>query len=79
MSKKIPNGNAARIASSEDLAAEVRAARRARGLTQEEVAFTAGVGRRFVVELEAGKPTLRLGHVLRVLNALGVELMLAAR
>lgn len=33
-----------------------------------------GVGLRFIVELAAGKPTLRLEHVLRVINALGGEL-----
>jgi len=34
-------------------------------------------GARFVVELEAGKPTVRLQHTLRVLAALGGELQLA--
>jgi len=29
------------------------------------------VGVRLIVDLEAGKPTLRLEHVLRVLHALG--------
>ena len=31
----------------------------------------AGVGVRFIVELEAGKPTVRLENVLRVVDALG--------
>jgi len=34
------------------------------------------VGVRFIVELEAGKPTLRLETVLRVIDALGGELSL---
>lgn len=46
-------------------------ARRQLGLTQPQLALAAGVGVRFVVELEAGKPTLRLSHILRVLHALG--------
>jgi hypothetical protein len=41
------------------------------------LALAAGVGVRFVVELEAGKPTVRLQHTLRVLAALGGELQLA--
>jgi predicted transcriptional regulator len=36
-------------------------ARKALGLTQADLALAAGVGLRFVVELEAGKPTVRLG------------------
>lgn len=55
----------------------LRAARRALGLTQTELALAAGVGLRFMVELEAGKPTLRLAQVLRVIAALGGELTLA--
>ena len=37
----------------------------------------AGVGVRFIVDLEAGKPTVRLENVLRVINALGGELQLS--
>jgi hypothetical protein len=32
---------------------------------------------RFIVELEAGKPTLRLENVLRVIDALGGEIQLS--
>jgi hypothetical protein len=35
------------------------------------------VGVRFIVELEAGKPTLRLENVLRVMEALGGEIQLS--
>jgi y4mF family transcriptional regulator len=49
----------------------VRHARKALGLTQPQLALAAGVGVRFIVDLEAGKPTVRLEHVLRVLQALG--------
>jgi hypothetical protein len=35
------------------------------------LALAANVGVRFIVELEAGKPTLRLENILRVLQALG--------
>ena len=52
-----------------------RRARKQLGLTQPQLAMAAGVGVRFVVELEAGKPTLRLENILRVLHALGGTLM----
>lgn len=58
----------------EDLGQAVRAARRQLKLTQPQLALAAGVGVRFVVDLEAGKPTVRLAHVLRVLHALGGQL-----
>lgn len=48
-----------------------RAARKQLGLTQPQLALAAGVGVRFIVDLEAGKPTLRLENMLRVLHALG--------
>lgn len=53
------------------LGAAVLAARHKLGLTQPQLALAAGVGVRFVVELEAGKPTVRLESVLKVLHALG--------
>ncbi|MGV0960153.1 MAG: helix-turn-helix transcriptional regulator [Limnohabitans sp.] len=43
-------------------------------LTQPQLALAAGVGVRFVVELEAGKSTVRLAQVLRVIQALGGEI-----
>ena len=54
-----------------DLGAVVRAVRKAQELRQDELAGAAGVGMRFVVELEAGKPTAQLGKTLQVLQALG--------
>lgn len=54
----------------------LRAARRKLGLTQSQLALAAGVGLRFIVDLEAGKPTLRLENVLRVIAALGGEISL---
>jgi y4mF family transcriptional regulator len=54
-----------------DIAGIVRTARKARGLRQDELAGAAGVGVRFIVDLEAGKPTAQLGKALQVLEALG--------
>jgi HTH-type transcriptional regulator / antitoxin HipB len=53
------------------LGAAVLAARHKLGLTQPQLALAAGVGVRFVVELEGGKPTVRLETLLKVINALG--------
>lgn len=58
----------------ESLGKAARAARKQLGLTQPQLALAAGVGVRFVVELEAGKPTLRLENILRVMHALGGSL-----
>ena len=73
---KVPLGTMQRrtITDSADLGAALRAARRARELRLEDVALAAGVGIRFVSELERGKPTARIGEALRVAEALGVSL-----
>ncbi|MGN7292411.1 helix-turn-helix domain-containing protein [Rhizobium sp. SAFR-030] len=49
----------------------VRITRRAQNLRQDQLAGAAGVGVRFVVDLEAGKPTAQIGKTLQVLAALG--------
>jgi len=64
------------IDTSHTLGQSLRAARRQLGLTQAQLALAAGVGLRFIVDLEAGKSTLQLEPVLRVVNALGGELSL---
>ena len=52
----------------------VRGVRRKQGLRQDQLAAAAGVGVRFLVEVERGKPTAQLGKVLAVLDALGCTL-----
>jgi HTH-type transcriptional regulator / antitoxin HipB len=54
----------------------VRRARTNLGVTQADLALTAGTGLRFIVDLESGKPTCELGKVLTVINTLGVEMTL---
>ena len=65
------------IRSAQQLGEALRAARKQIRLTQPQLALAAGVGVRFIVDLEAGKPTLRLENVLRVIDALGGELQLS--
>jgi len=42
-------------------------------LRQADLAMAAGVGRRFIVDLEAGKPSCHLGRALKVAEILGLE------
>ena len=65
------------IRTPQQLGDALRAARKQFGLTQPQLALAAGVGVRFIGELEAGKPTLRLENVLRVIDALGGEIQLS--
>jgi y4mF family transcriptional regulator len=64
------------VASPAEFGAALRAARRARGLRQEDAAAGAGVGVRFLSELERGKPTSRLGETLRVASSLGLRVLI---
>ncbi|WP_150046046.1 MULTISPECIES: helix-turn-helix transcriptional regulator [Methylomonas] len=64
------------IHSTQQLGQALRNARKQLGLTQSELALAAGVGVRFIVDLEAGKPTVRLETVMRVIEALGGQVML---
>ncbi len=64
------------IDTTETLGILLRSARKGLGLTQSDLALAAGVGLRFIVDLEAGKPTLRLATVLRVIDALGGKVLL---
>lgn len=62
------------VTTPDQLGQALRAARKARGLRLEDLALAAGVGVRFLSELERGKPTVRLAETLRVTAALGVRL-----
>ncbi|MGI9362987.1 MAG: helix-turn-helix transcriptional regulator [Parasphingorhabdus sp.] len=54
----------------------IRDERKELGLRQDELAAASGVGLRFLVELERGKPTVQMGKVLDVLAGLGCELQI---
>ncbi len=62
-----------------NLASQIKKLRKAAGLTQADLAERAGVGLRFVRELERGKPTVRLDKVKQVLDLLGHELHVRPR
>lgn len=56
------------------LAGFIKEKRKQLGLTQPELAERAGVGLRFIRELEQGKPSLRLDKVNQVLALFGSQM-----
>ncbi len=66
-----------KINSCEELGEFIRQ-RRKKGthpVTQKKLAGLTGVGPRFLGELENGKPTAQVGHVFRVLQNLGIDII----
>lgn len=63
-----------RIQTAMDVAELVRTGRRRRRMSQQDLATAAGVSRRWLIDLEAGKPRAELALVLSVMNALGTPL-----
>jgi y4mF family transcriptional regulator len=59
-----------------DIGLTVRRRRRERGLNQRNFAAQLGVTRRWVMDLEKGRPGAALGTVLRALDLLGLRLVL---
>ncbi len=62
-----------------ELAQVVRARRRQLRFSQRELAELASVGPDFLYDLERGKPTVRLGTVMQVLDALGIDVRYVPR
>ncbi|UKA64422.1 type II toxin-antitoxin system Y4mF family antitoxin [Arthrobacter sp. FW306-04-A] len=52
----------------------IRARRQERGLSQQSLAESAGVSRKFIVDLEAGHERAELGKTMAVLHTLGLSL-----
>ncbi|NMA97741.1 MAG: helix-turn-helix transcriptional regulator [Phyllobacteriaceae bacterium] len=67
------------VRSTQELGNTISYARKAHGYSQQQFADLAGVGRRFVSELENGKASAEFGKVLQVLTALGIDLQLRHR
>lgn len=76
---KLQNGKKSseetKISAVGDLGSVVQAVRKEQGLTQVDIAGLAGTGNRFIVDLEKGKPTIRMQLALDVLELLGLELV----
>lgn len=59
-----------------DIEAQIKDLRKNNGLTQIEFAKRAGVGLRFIRELEQGKTTVRMDKLMKVLDFLGYHMEL---
>jgi transcriptional regulator with XRE-family HTH domain len=55
-----------------DFGSRIRSRRKALKMRQDQLALATGVGRRFLIDLEAGKPSCQLGRSLLVAEALGL-------
>ena len=64
------------LQNSEALGRRIRELRKAQKITQAQLAGLANTGLRFIGDLENGKETCHIGKMLRVLSALGVELVI---
>jgi y4mF family transcriptional regulator len=58
----------------DDIAGLIKARREALGLSQQALADRLTVSRKWVNEIEQGNSNAKLGHVLRALNELGIDL-----
>ena len=74
--KTLPYGKVRNVG---DIGGAIRAKRTAIGMRQEQLAALAGVGPRFLSEIENGKESAEVGKVLHVLLRLGLEVSIRPR
>lgn len=67
------------VRSPEDLGAYLARLRFAHGLTQDELAEQLGISRRYIYEIEAGKPNLYARRLFEIINLLGATVTVAYR
>ena len=73
--RRIKRTKRIKITDIREIGALVRLARMRLGMSQTDAAICCGVGRRFYVELENGKPSIQLDKLLMVMETLGLEIM----
>ena len=61
-----------RIGNARDLGLYIRDRRRAAQLSQQDLATESRVSRRWLSDLESGKPTAEVGLIFKVISALGL-------
>lgn len=64
------------ITSAQDIGLAMRAVRKAGRVRLDDLSATTGVSKQFTSELEHGKPTAQLGLALKLLQELGVHVIL---
>lgn len=74
----LPRMEAVQIMEGAHLGQIVRIRRQMLNLSQQQLADRVGVGRRFIGDLEGGKPSVELGKALAVCRTLGLTVMLQA-
>ncbi|WP_201770214.1 helix-turn-helix domain-containing protein [Leptospirillum ferriphilum] len=78
--KILPLGNIdhepVRIHSTGELGAVLKDRRKKQKMTQSDLSALAGTGVRYIVDLENGKPTARIGPALKLIEWLGLEVTL---
>ena len=57
-----------------DLGSAIRARRRELHLDQDDLAKQVGVSRKWIIDVEKGKPRAEIGLILRTLGVLGIQL-----
>ena len=67
------------ISTPKHLGSLIKASRVGKKLTQQQLADLAGVGRRFLIECESGKPRLEFAKVLQVAAAAGIDIFAIKR
>ena len=65
-----------KIRSAKDLGASIKKFRTSQKMTQADILGLANTGNRFIVELENGKDTVQFNKVLKVLDTLGLEMVI---
>jgi y4mF family transcriptional regulator len=71
--------NVATIKRPNQLGDLIKLSRKSKNLTQQQLADLSGVGRRFIIECEAGKPRLEFAKVLQVAAAAGIDVFAIKR
>jgi len=67
------------ITSVHEIGKLIRQTRKSQKMTQEDISGLAGLGNRFIIDLEHGKETIQAQKVIDVLNLLGLELIIRKR
>lgn len=73
---KTEQWNEQAVRSMDELGKLVREVRKGQEMTQEDVSGLAGLGNRFMIDLERGKETMQMQKVIDVLRLLGLELVI---
>lgn len=72
-------GDEIAITSVREIGNLIRQTRKNQKMTQEDISGLAGLGNRFIIDLERGKETIQAQKVIDVLQLLGLELIIRKR